>query len=82
MLITREFVLLIVIANIIAIPIAYYAMKLWLGDFQYQIDLLSVSSILIFILAAFGTLALGVLTVSYQAVTAALINPVTSIAAE
>jgi putative ABC transport system permease protein len=81
-LITREFILLIIIANILAIPVAYYAMHTWLSDFQYTIELVSLSSGAVYLLAALGTLFIGVLTVSYQAISAALINPVDSIAAE
>ena len=57
-------------------------MKPWLGDFQYHIELLSVSSLLLYMLAAGATFTLGVVTVSYQAVSAALINPADSIKAE
>ena len=82
LLITREFVVLILIANILALPVAYFAMNKWLSDFQYHIELLSVSSGLIYLLAASATFALGVITVSYQAVSAALVNPAVSIKAE
>jgi putative ABC transport system permease protein len=82
LLITREFVMLILLANVLAIPVAYFAMKEWLGDFQYHIDLLSVSSMLTYLLAAITTFLLGVLTVSYQAISAALVNPADSISAE
>lgn len=81
-LITREFILLILIANVLAIPLAFYAMKIWLSDFQYHIELLSASSVMIFLLAALGTMIIGITTVSYQAISAALINPVNSIRSE
>ena len=82
LLITREFVVLILIAIVLALPVSYYALKEWLGDFQYHIELLSVSSLLLYIIAAGATFTLGVVTVSYQAVSAALINPADSIKAE
>jgi putative ABC transport system permease protein len=82
LLITREFVVLILIAIILALPVSYYALREWLGDFQYHIELLSVSSLLLYILAAAATFTLGVVTVSYQAVSAALVNPAESIKAE
>ena len=82
LLITREFVVLILIAIVLALPVSYYALKEWLSDFQYHIELLSVSSLLLYLLAAGATFTLGVVTVSYQAVSAALINPAESIKAE
>jgi putative ABC transport system permease protein len=81
-LITKEFVGLILVAIILAIPLTYYAMDTWLSDFQYKITLLSISSFLIYFLAALATLALGILTVSYQAISASLVNPVESIRSE
>ena len=81
-LITREFVILILIAIILALPVSYFAMNEWLGDFQYHIELWSISSLLIYLLAASATFILGVITVSYQAISAALVNPAVSIKAE
>ena len=82
LLITKEFVWLILIAIILALPVSYFAMREWLGDFQYHIELWSVSSLLIYLLAAGATFILGVVTVSYQAISAALVNPAVSIKAE
>jgi putative ABC transport system permease protein len=80
-LITREFVVLISIAIILALPVSYFALQEWLGDFQYHIELWSISSLLIYLLAASATFILGVITVSYQAISAALVNPADSIKA-
>ena len=82
LLITKEFVWLILIAIILALPVSYFAMREWLGDFQYHMELWSVSSLLIYLLAAGATFILGVVTVSYQAISAALVNPAVSIKAE
>jgi len=71
-LLSKEFVKWVLIANIIAWPVAYYAMNKWLQDFAYRINM----GVWIFILAGALALILALLTVSYQAVKAALSNPV------
>jgi putative ABC transport system permease protein len=71
-LLSKEFVKLVLIANFIAWPIAYYAMNRWLQDFAYRIDL----GAWIFLLAGAVIAAIALLTVSYQAINAALTNPV------
>ena len=77
-LITKEFFWFILIANIIAFPIAWYAMNKWLNDFAFKIkiswEILMVSILL--------TVFIGILTVSLQAVKAALANPVKSLRTE
>ncbi|MEO1049728.1 MAG: ABC transporter permease [Bacteroidota bacterium] len=75
-LLSQEFLILILIANFIAWPIAYLAMDNWLADFQYKIDLLSGKGLMIFLASALVTLTIAVLTLSYQSITAALSNPV------
>ncbi|OGG45866.1 MAG: hypothetical protein A3F84_17065 [Candidatus Handelsmanbacteria bacterium RIFCSPLOWO2_12_FULL_64_10] len=72
MLLSREFLLLVGVANLIAWPVAYCAMNRWLRDFAYRIELGPGA----FVLG--GVLALGIalLTVSAQAVKAATANPV------
>ncbi|MDH4270916.1 MAG: ABC transporter permease, partial [Candidatus Aminicenantes bacterium] len=72
---SREFVLLVILANIIAWPAAYYAMSRWLQAFAYRIGL----RLETFILAALGALAVAVLTVSTQTVRAASADPVDSL---
>lgn len=71
-LFTKEFVLLVLAANVIAIPVAYYAMKQWLQEFAYRIDI----SIDMFLIAALAALMIAVVTVSYQAFKTASANPV------
>ena len=75
MMLTKEFSKLVLISNLIAWPIAYYLMNNWLNDFAYRINI----GIWIFIIS--GCLGLGValLTVSYQAVKAAVANPIESL---
>jgi len=82
MLLSKEFILLILIANFIAWPIAYWATNNWLSDFQYRIELLSFSSIMIFIVSGVLALVIGLITVSYQSIAASVANPVDSLRAE
>jgi putative ABC transport system permease protein len=75
MLLTRSFALSVIMANLIAYPIAYFVMTSWLQDFAYRInpDLSS------FALAAIIALCIAFITVGFQAVKAALANPVDSL---
>jgi putative ABC transport system permease protein len=75
---SKDFLLLVVISNIIAWPIAYYFMNKWLEDFVYRIEL----SWWMFILAGGTALAIALVTVSSQAIKAALANPVESLRCE
>lgn len=74
-LLSREFVLLIVIALFIAIPLAYYFMHNWLLDYQYRAEL----SWWIFATAGAGAILVTLFTISYQAIHAAIQNPVRSL---
>jgi len=74
-LLLKEFLILVLIANIIAWPVSYFIMNNWLKDFAFRIDFP------IWVLAASGliTLFISILTVGYQAVKAASANPVKSL---
>ena len=72
LMLSKEFALLVGIANLIAWPIAYYAMHRWLQDFAYRIDL----GIWAFVLSGFLALFIALTTVSYQAWKVARTNPV------
>jgi len=74
-LLTKEFVILIAVANVIAWPVAFWVMKGWLKDFSYRISL----SVWIFLFAGLLTLFIALLTVSFQAVKAALSDPADSL---
>ncbi len=74
-MLSKEFVKLVVIAFIIASPIAYYLMNKWLMEFEYKTDL----SLWIFLSAGFISLAIAVTTVSYHALKAAYSNPIESL---
>lgn len=77
-LLSREFVYLVIIALFIAVPVAYYLMYQWLQNYQYRASM----SWWIFAATGFGAIIITLLTVSYQAVKAALINPAKSLKAE
>ncbi len=76
--INKEFVTPILLSNLIAWPVAYWAMTTWLKGFAYRATL----SIGIFLLAGFAALAIALFTVSFQAVRAARANPVQSLKRE
>ena len=78
-LLTREFVWLIVIANLIAWPVAYFFLQKWISDFQYRIDLLGIETIAIYLLAGVGALVVAMIAVSYKSISAATANPVNSL---
>ena len=74
-ILSLDFIKLVLIAFILAVPIGYYAMDAWLENFAYKINL----DATLFVMA--GVLSLGVagLTTGYEAIKAALRNPVDSI---
>ena len=72
LLLVRDFLKLVLLANVIAYPIAYFIMNKWLDDFAYRIDI----NIWIFIISMLVTLAIALLTVSYRSIKAASANPV------
>ncbi len=71
-LLSKDFVKLVLMANVIAWPVAWYGMNKWLQDFAYRIDL----GWWVFALASGVALLIALLTVSAQAIRAALANPV------
>jgi putative ABC transport system permease protein len=72
---TAEFLKLLIIAMSIAWPVAYFAMRNWLQNFPYRIEI----NILVFILAGVFAFIIAALTVFYQAIKAARANPVDSL---
>jgi len=77
-LLSNEFVALVIISLFIAVPLAYYFMYHWLQDYQYRVAL----SWWIFAAAGAGALVITLLTVSFQAIKAAIANPVKSLRTE
>ncbi len=77
-LLSKDFLKLVLISFVIAVPVAWYFMHQWLQDFAYRIDI----GIGIFLLAGGLALFIALATVSWQSVRAALANPVDSLRSE
>lgn len=77
-MLSKDFLLLILIACLIAIPIAYYAMNGWLQNYEYRMEI----SWWIFGGAVAGALFITICTVSFQAIRAGTVNPVRSLRTE
>ncbi len=75
MLLLKDFVRWVLAANIIAFPVAYYFMNKWLQNFAYRIEL----SWWVFLVSGCIALLIAIATVSYQAIKAAIANPVESL---
>jgi len=69
---------LILIAIVIAIPLSWYAVNSWLSGFAYHINV----SWLIFFIAALAALSMAWITVSYEAIKAAIVSPIKSLRTE
>ena len=74
-MLSREYIALVTIGNLIAWPVAYLMMKSWLDNFAYRTSL----ALWIFLVAALLSLTVALLTVSYQSLKAAFSNPVDSL---
>lgn len=77
-LLSKDFLKLTLVASVIAFPVAWYFMNKWLEDFAYRINI----NWTVFIIAALCTLLVALLTVSFQAIKAAIANPVKSLRTE
>ncbi|MEK6780393.1 MAG: ABC transporter permease [Bacteroidota bacterium] len=77
-MVSKEFLVLVLIADVIALPAAWYLMRSWLQDFVYRVDL----GIEMFILAALIALLIAFATISIRAIKAAIANPVDSLKSE
>jgi len=77
-LLSKDFLKLVFISILIASPIAWYAMNKWLQDFAYKVDI----SWWIFLLAGFMAVLIAFATVSFQAIKAAIANPIKSLRTE
>jgi putative ABC transport system permease protein len=78
LLLSKEFVRLVLIASLLAFPVAWWVMNKWLQDFSYRINI----SWSIFVIAASLALFVALVTISFQAIKAALANPVKSLRTE
>jgi len=77
-LLSEDFVVLVIIASLVAFPVAWWTLQDWLSDFAYSINI----SWWVFIAAAFTTIIIALVTVSVQTIKAALANPVKSLRTE
>ncbi|MDX1672152.1 MAG: FtsX-like permease family protein [Balneolaceae bacterium] len=77
-LISKEFVILVVLANIIAWPVSWYLANWWLSDFPYRIDLGN-NFLFIVLMSGLAALIVSVLTISYHSMKAASLNPADTI---
>jgi len=77
-LLSKDFMVLVIIASLVAFPIAWWALNRWLQDFAYRISI----EWWVFIAASLAALLIALVTVSIQAIKAAIANPVTSLRTE
>ncbi|MEO5681406.1 MAG: FtsX-like permease family protein [Chitinophagaceae bacterium] len=77
-LLSRDFLVLVLISFVVAAPIAWYGMHSWLKDFAYRIDI----SWWVFVLAGIIAVVIALGTISFQAIKAAVANPVKSLRTE
>lgn len=75
---TLDFLKLVAVAILISLPLGWYAMDQWLKDFSYRIDV----PWWVLVMAAFMGIAVAIVTVSYQSIKAAIVNPVKSLRTE
>ena len=73
-----DFLKLVAIAILIALPIGWFAMNRWLQDFTYHIDI----GLGVFAIASFMAVGIALLTVSFQSIKAAIVNPIESLKTE
>ncbi len=77
-LLSKDFLKLVLLAFVIASPIAWYIMDKWLQDFAYRVDI----NIWVFLLAALLAVVITIITISFQAIRAAIANPIKSLRTE
>jgi putative ABC transport system permease protein len=77
-MLSKDFLKLVAISALIAFPVAWWAMHSWLQDFAYRVAI----AWWIFAIAGFFAVAIALLTVSFQAIRAALANPVKNLRIE
>jgi putative ABC transport system permease protein len=77
-LLSGDFVFLVALSSLLSTPIAWYAMNNWLADYAYHTEI----SWWIFAVSGLGALIITLLTVSFQSIRAALLDPVKSLRSE
>jgi putative ABC transport system permease protein len=78
MLISKDFIVLVLISCVIASPLALYFLKDWLQKYEYRISI----GPSVFLLAALMAITITIITISFQAIKAAVANPVKSLRTE
>ena len=74
-ILSKEFIMIILAAQLVGIPVAWYLINKWLSEFAYRIN----EDVLIFLAAAIITIIIASITISFQAIKAATVNPVKSL---
>ncbi|MEO5681739.1 MAG: ABC transporter permease [Chitinophagaceae bacterium] len=77
-LLSKDFVKLVFIAFVIAVPVSYWGMYTWLQGYEYRVSI----QYWVFVVTCISSVAIAIATVSYQAIKAALANPVKSLRTE
>jgi putative ABC transport system permease protein len=77
-LLSKDFLKLVAISVVIASPVAWFVMNKWLQDFEYRVDI----SWIVFAVTTATALCIALLTIGFQAMRAALANPVESLRTE
>jgi putative ABC transport system permease protein len=77
-MLSKDFLKLVIISIVIASPLAYWAMNKWLQDYAYRIQI----NWWIFLIAGILAILIAIITISFQAIKAAIANPVKSLRTE
>jgi len=77
-MLSKDFLKLVIIAAVIAFPVAWWAMHRWLNDFAYRVNI----GWWVFVVAGIVALLIALLTISFQSIKAAIANPVKSLRTE
>ena len=77
-LVSKDLLLLVIVANVVAWPLAFFILQRWLADFAYRVEM----NAPVFVFASLLTLIIAIGTISYQAIRAALTNPIDSLRIE
>jgi predicted permease len=77
-MLSKDFLMLVLIAAVIAFPVAWWAMYKWLNDFEYRVDI----GWWVFVVAGVVALLIALITISFQSIKAAIANPVKSLRTE
>ena len=77
-MLSKEFLTLVLIASVIAFPVAWWAMHRWLNDFAYRVNI----GWSVFVVAGIIAMLIALLTISFQSIKAAIANPVKSLRTE